>query len=143
MALNDFKKYDKGNSWTKCHGSVVSWLICRRACKLFFLNGFKSKKIGAYKSDLSKANERAQCFFDLQINLHVMNTFLFICQFNQKFFFRILQEVLVIFGADQKDRRLWKRDWHDNTYRACKWIKRWLTKARTKLAIKPGKIPGK
>ena len=87
MALNDFKKYDKGNSWTKCHGSVVSWLICRRPCKLFFLNGFKSKKIGAYKSDLSKANERAQCFFDLQINLHVMNTFLFICQFNRKFFF--------------------------------------------------------
>ena len=55
---NDFQKYEKGNFWTKCHGSVISELIEANV----FLDGFKSYEICVYTNDLLKSNQRAHGF---------------------------------------------------------------------------------
>ena len=61
---------------------MVAWfrdLSVDELANFFFLTVSEVKKDWCVQNDLSKANQRAQCFLDFQSNLHVMNTFLFIC----------------------------------------------------------------
>ena len=71
---------------------MISWLICRRTCKLFFLNGFKSKKIGAYKMTCQK-----------QINvLNVFLIFKVICMWWTRFYSFANSIRIFFFGSFQR-----------------------------------------